>query len=76
MRCSININMDNAAFDDGDGGNLELARILERIIVDCRNGNGPLSHLHDLNGNKVGVIKFVGRRPARAAATPECDGAK
>lgn len=52
---SININIItvNEAFDDS---NYELARILSELADDIRNNNIPY-YLHDINGNRVGVVE-------------------
>ena len=64
MEFNLTINLDNAAFDDGNGeGNLELARILRAaakkvtgitlkdISFNCR----------DINGNTVGHYEVSGQ---------------
>ena len=52
----ITINTDNDAFDDGDNGASEVARIL-RALADRLAENGIVAlpcHLRDINGNRVG----------------------
>jgi hypothetical protein len=53
--------MGNAAFDDGFDGRLETARILSEATEKIKNGGEPESLL-DLNGNKVGNIKYTENR--------------
>ncbi len=79
MKLKLTLAMDNAAFEDGADGRLEVARILKRIATDLRNGymrgSPGTDKLWDANGNHVGNISIQGQ-PARAAATPESDGDK
>lgn len=58
MQCYININMDNAAFDDGNKGRNELDRILATIRRHEADDN--LFKLHDINGNTVGTCEIKG----------------
>ena len=57
MNCTININMDNSAFDDNKAD--ELQRILHELAnnIAC-NTIGENTHntfsIHDINGNKIG----------------------
>lgn len=61
MKCYINIDMDNAAFDDGKNGGVELERILHNLCWRIR-GQGkleePLFELSDINGNTVGTCEI------------------
>lgn len=56
MKFILRINMDNAAFNDGNEG-AELARIL-RSIVEAIEGHGAapqcFQNVRDINGNIVG----------------------
>lgn len=54
MRLLININMDNAAFDE----DAEIPRILAELVkkFDIQLKDYPL---YDINGNKVGEAEFV-----------------
>ena len=55
----IAINTDNAAFDDGEGGAHECARILngleKRLNAEGLPAEGDSWVLFDINGNSVGV---------------------
>lgn len=57
MKLKIEITMDNAAFAEGCNGD-EAARILRRLAGEIQNlvlePNPLLTHLRDINGNKVG----------------------
>ncbi len=55
MKLTLTISMDNDAFEDGADGKFEVARILQELAHDLREGNnfGPLL---DINGNKVGRL--------------------
>ena len=63
MEINIKINLDNAAFNDGDGESLntaELERILRRIPVQLEDQNygdleadGSAGRVLDINGNRV-----------------------
>jgi len=60
MRLTLEIKMDNSAFDDGNNG-YEVARILTTLAAKSRDGvlrSGDLSLLTDINGNTVGVAKI------------------
>ena len=59
-RVEIKINMDNAAFDENEG--VELARIL-RKLANCVDNDLHVDevHLRDVNGNTVGIAKFIGK---------------
>ncbi len=50
---TLTIETDNAAFEDDKRG--EIARILEKLVDDIRNGKEP-SRLVDYNGNICGKI--------------------
>jgi len=57
MKLTLEINMDNAAFEDAPGQ--EAARILHKIackIQDWPGANEFNLRLSDLNGNKVGHV--------------------
>ena len=56
MKCKIIIDMDNSAFEyDG-----ELVRIFE-LLARFVESNGTISrNIYDVNGNRVGEMKFVG----------------
>lgn len=61
MRLEIVIRMDNAAFDDGEGGKLELADILEELVRELKRGGDwddftGENAFHDSNGNAVGSL--------------------
>ncbi len=53
MKLKLEIEMDNAAFDDGNGGNSEAARILREAADRIESGNDNTGLL-DSNGNRVG----------------------
>ena len=54
MNITIQINTDNAAFEDGG----EVARILSIVAEKIEDGICQFP-IHDLNGNKVGQVKSV-----------------
>lgn len=54
MKATIEINMDNAAFESGEG-DIELARILASLANKLNNGVRPIN-LWDSNGNIVGSL--------------------
>ena len=61
MKATIKIEMDNAAFEDGNAG-AELARILGELAakvsrVEITPGRGW--DLFDVNGNKVGTFEVT-----------------
>jgi hypothetical protein len=64
MKVVIEIECDNAAFEDDPG--LEVAKILLGLVNHLRNcrvvidGPGPVMKLRDSNGNTVGSCKAVG----------------
>jgi len=53
MKLTINIKMDNAAFEDGD----EAARLLHEVTEHVRNGDLG-GTIYDINGNKVGQYRI------------------
>ena len=55
MRITININTDNAAFDDPE----EVGRITRKAIYQCPLGETRV--ISDTNGNKVGDITIKER---------------
>lgn len=61
MKCVVNIELENAAFDDAQ----ELPRILRELagqiarIGELEPGTWPL---RDINGNRVGEAKVTGKR--------------
>lgn len=60
-RIAININTDNAAFDEYGS---EIARIL-RVLADHLDGNDVFDRRHklfDINGNHVGEAIIMGKR--------------
>lgn len=61
----ININLDNAVFDedrDGlqqEGSLLETSRILHRLSKRFASGNWPMDDpIYDVNGNAVGSVQI------------------
>ena len=65
MKLTININMDNAAFDCEDLPQYELARILKNLANLSQYANSVKelngAAIKDINGNHVGVVKVSGR---------------
>jgi hypothetical protein len=59
MRATIKIQMDNAAFSDGNHG-AELADILQDLANKVRQGETE-RRLRDTNGNPVGDFKIIGK---------------
>lgn len=59
MKAKIEINMDNAAFDEPG---IELGKILRDLAKHLENGDLRLRRLHDSNGNSVGELKIIGRK--------------
>jgi len=58
MKAELTVEMDNAAFEDNP---FELSRILRELADTLENDEikaGKSFALRDLNGNKVGVLKF------------------
>ena len=63
-KITIEIKTENAAFDDGNNGNTEAARILRDYADKLENGRGqaPWSNclnLHDANGNTIGSVEIT-----------------
>ena len=59
MKATIKIEMDNAAFEDGNAG-AELARILGELAAKVsRVEITPGWNLFDVNGNKVGTFEVT-----------------
>lgn len=61
MKFKIEIEMDNAAFDEGNSGR-QVASILETVareVEDLDLKDGFHKNLYDVNGNKVGVARTV-----------------
>lgn len=61
MRLSLEMHLDNDAFNDGSGGACETARILRQLAdsidnVECLD-EGMSFGLRDTNGNRVGAAK-------------------
>ena len=55
MKLKLTLEMDNAAFDDGNSGRTETARILSRLADQLeRNPGQTEGRLLDANGNTVG----------------------
>ena len=63
MTAKITIKMDNAAFDDGQGGRGELARILRNVALHIEGTGATEGAVMDGNGNRVGDFKVTGRQP-------------
>jgi len=62
MNFSINIECDNAAFEDGDR-NFEIARILREIANQIEAGDvGKARDIWDSNGNIVGQFELKQER--------------
>jgi len=61
MKAKIEINMDNAAFEDPTDG--ELGRILHDLADKIAYSIPNYSiNLRDVNGNTVGVFKIIGNK--------------
>ena len=58
MKLSIEINVDNDAFQDEFHGSAEIGRILARIPGNVANGETE-GNCRDWNGNKVGQWKIT-----------------
>ena len=56
MKAKIEINMDNAAFEDG--ANQEVARVLRALAERLDEDRAP-GTLRDKNGNTVGMFEVV-----------------
>lgn len=54
---TMNIESENAAFDDGEGGRSEVVRLLNVVLFNLKDGRNDQT-LYDANGNKVGVFSF------------------
>ena len=66
MKFKVSIDCGNAAFDDGNNGTTEAARIL-RTLADRIEGHGTWAEvlrLYDTNGNHVGEATTTGKRKA------------
>ena len=59
MKATIEINMDNAAFDDRHSGRSEVARILRRLADDVLRRSCADMTIRDINGNSVGWLRFA-----------------
>lgn len=59
MKAIIKIQMDNAAFADGDNAPYELARILREAADRLDDGDISGFSLRDANGNTVGELKVT-----------------
>jgi hypothetical protein len=67
MKLKITITMDNAAFEDENGGGSEAARILQEVAatLQCdgpapfQGGSRKLRKLRDINGNTVGEARVT-----------------
>ncbi len=60
MKATLEIKMDNAAFDEPAS---ELGRILRELAEKIENDGVDHCSLFDFNGNKVGSFGIIGRRP-------------
>jgi hypothetical protein len=61
----VEIEMGNAAFDDGYGGAMETVRILRELAsrLEVERGIPPRAvRLYDVNGNKVGLAEVATRK--------------
>lgn len=57
---SINVNLENAAFSDPESRDIEIIRILKKVIADIEDGKS-LEHawpIIDINGNSVGEVTY------------------
>ena len=57
MDFTLNINMDNAAFDECP--EIELARILQKITQEIITGLTYNNKIKDINGNTVGNFEII-----------------
>jgi hypothetical protein len=57
MKLSLEVNMDNAAFE-GEGFHNEAARILREAAAHLETFGDDFAGCYDLNGNKVGKWKI------------------
>jgi hypothetical protein len=53
----IKINVEGSEFQDGNM-NYEVARILEKLAKQYKEGNSPES-INDINGNKACIIEYI-----------------
>ena len=59
MKLTVTIESFGAAFDDGNGGRNEAARILRALADDLAHPKSrDTIRLYDLNGNRVGSAHF------------------
>lgn len=61
MKLKIEIQMDNAAFNEASNGN-ECGRILRRLAGNIKDADLDVEFrggLYDLNGNRVGEVKVT-----------------
>lgn len=58
MKLVIEINMDNAAFEEACGWP-EVNRLLEEVMGKLEFGAGESLTLHDINGNTVGMAEVT-----------------
>ena len=63
MKLKIEIVTDNDAFQDCAAA--ECSRILAKLARDLEYGDsiGDVKYLYDVNGNKVGEVRYIGRAP-------------
>lgn len=54
---TMEIESENAAFDDSEGGRSEVARLLGVVLFNLKDGRNQQT-LYDANGNKVGSFDF------------------
>jgi hypothetical protein len=62
LKCEIVVDMDNAAFDDGQGGCIELSRILDEVADKLKcDGSATTEYLslRDARGNTVGNLQIT-----------------
>lgn len=65
MKLTIEINLDNAAFD-GDDGAQEVKFVVSRFVNKAGNNvriPGALFQLYDTNGNRCGTARVTRTRP-------------
>ncbi len=58
MKVSIEINCDNAAFEDDRAG--EISRILKDLSKQFEEQTNPYKKIYDVNGNPVGHCDIIG----------------
>lgn len=56
---NLTIEMDNAAFDDGHGGAVELAYVLRRLAERLDRPDAVTRTIQDTNGSTVGTWKIT-----------------